>query len=221
MVCNIIDNGNKIMKKKNPFENYAQEYDDWFEKNKFIYESELQAIKELLPKSKNGIEVGVGSGRFAYPFAIKLGVDPSKELGKLAKERGIEIIEGVAESLPFPDSQFDFVLMVTTICFLEDIETALKEVYRVLKSGGSLIIGFIDVESPLGKFYEEHKHESNFYKYAKFYSVNEVKLHMKNAHFKDFHIRQTLFHPLNELKHIDPVKEEYGEGSFVVVKGFK
>ena len=105
------------MANKNPFENYAQRYDNWFDKNKFIYESELQAIKELLPRNKNGLEVGVGSGRFASPFAIKLGVDPSKILGKIAKKRGIEVIEGVTESLPFPDSQFDFVLMVTTICF--------------------------------------------------------------------------------------------------------
>ncbi len=209
------------MANKNPFENYAQKYDDWFDKNRFIYESELQAIKELLPRRENGFEVGVGSGRFAGPLTIKLGVDPSKELGKIAKERGIEVIEGVAESLPFHDSQFDFVLMVTTICFLEDIETALNEVYRVLKSGGSLIIGFIDVESSLGMFYEAHEQESKFYKYSKFYSVNEVRLHMENAHFKDLHFRQTLFHPLNGLKHIDPVKEGYGEGSFVVVKGFK
>jgi len=213
--------GNKIMAKINPFENYAHKYDEWFDKNRFIYESELQAIRELLPGSKNGIEIGVGSARFAGPLAIKLGVDPSKELGKIAKERGIEVIEGVAESLPFSDSQFDFVLMVTTICFLEDVETALNEVYRVLKSGGSLIIGFIDVESSLGKVYEEHKHESKFYKYAKFYSVNEVILHMENAHFKYFQFRQTLFNHLNELKHIDTVKKGYGEGSFIVVKGVK
>ena len=44
---------------------------------------------------------------------------------------------------------------------------------------------------------------------------------MKNAHLKDFNFRQTLFPPLNELKHIEPVKEGYGEGSFVVVRGFK
>jgi hypothetical protein len=62
---------------------------------------------------------------------------------------------------------------------------------------------------------------SKFYKYARFYSVNEVKLHLKNAHFKAFRFRQTLFHPLNELKHIDTVKKGYGDGSFVVVRGFK
>ena len=209
------------MAKINPFENHAQEYDEWFDKNKFVYESELHAVKELLPRSENDVEIGVGSGRFAAPLNIKLGVDPSKEMGKIAKKRGINIITGVAESLPFEDSLFDFVLMVTTICFLDDIEKAFNEAYRILKSDGYLIIGFIDVKSPLGKFYEKNKTKSKFYKYAKFYSVKEVISLMKNAHFKDFHFRQTLFHPLNELKHIEPVKEGYGEGSFIVVRGFK
>lgn len=74
---------------------------------------------------------------------------------------------------------------------------------------------------PWVSFMKKHKHESKFYKYAKFYSVNEVILHMENAHFKYFQFRQTLFNPLNELKHIDTVKEGYGEGSFIVVKGVK
>jgi len=206
---------------KTSFDNYAQEYDDWYEKNRFIYESELQAIKELMPSSGNGVEVGVGSGRFAGPLNIKLGVEPSREIAKIAKKRGIEIIEGVAESLPFHDSEFDFVLMVTTICFLEDIDKALQEVYRVLKSGGSLIIGFIDVASSLGKFYSAHKKGSRFYKYAKFYSAHEVISYMENANLKDLQFRQTIFHPLKKLKCTDPVKEGHGEGSFVVVKGFK
>jgi ubiquinone/menaquinone biosynthesis C-methylase UbiE len=205
----------------NPFESYATKYDEWFDKNRFTYESELQAVKELLPESNNGIEVGVGSGRFSVPLGIKLGVDPSKEMGKIAYNRGITVIEGVAESLPFSDSQFDFVLMVTTICFLEDIEKALNEAYRILKSDGSLIVGFIDAESPLGNFYEEHKSESKFYKDAKFYTVKEVISHMQKAHFKDFNFRQTLFHPLKELKHIEPVKKGYGDGSFIVARGFK
>jgi ubiquinone/menaquinone biosynthesis C-methylase UbiE len=204
-----------------PFEKNAKKYDEWFEKNKFSYKSELQAIKELLPKNKNGVEVGVGSGRFAAPLCIKLGIDPSSSMGEIAQKRGIEFIEGVAESLPFDDSQFDFVLMVTTICFLDDIKKALKESSRVLKSGGYLIIGFIDAKSPLGKLYEKHKNESTFYKDATFYSVKEVVSYMKKAHFKDFNFRQTLFKPEEELEGIEPVKRGYGKGSFVVVRGVK
>jgi ubiquinone/menaquinone biosynthesis C-methylase UbiE len=204
-----------------PFENYSQKYDEWFDKNRFIYESELQAVKDVLPKSKNGIEVGVGSGRFAAPLGIKLGIDPSKKMGKISEKRGIKFIEGVAESLPFEDSQFDFVLMVTTICFLDDVEKAFKEAYRVLKPKGCLIIGFIDAESPLGKLYEKHKDESTFYKDATFYSVKEVASYMKKAHFRDFSFRQTIFQAGERLNDIEPVKKGYGEGSFIVIKGNK
>jgi len=163
----------------------------------------------------------VGSGRFAAPLGVKLGVDPSKRMGEIAQKRGIEVIEGIAESLPLSDSQFDFVLMVTTICFLDDIEAALKEANRVLKSGGYLIIGFIDAKSPMGRLYKKHKNESTFYKDATFYSVKELISHMKKAHFRDFCYRQTLFQPSEKLKNIESVKKGYGEGSFVVVRGVK
>ncbi len=209
------------MVKFEPFEKYAEKYDQWFDKNKSSYKSELQAVKELLPKSRNGIEIGVGSGRFAAPLGIKLGIDPSKNMGKIAQKRGIEFIEGVAESLPFPDSQFDFVLMVTTICFLNDVEKSLEEANRVLKSGGYLIIGFIDANSLLGKFYKKQRNESTFYKDAIFYSVKEVVSYMEKAHFRDFSFRQTLFQSSVKLKDIEPVKKGYGEGSFVVIRGVK
>ena len=203
------------------FENYSLKYDEWFDNNRFIYESELQAVKELLPKGKNGIEVGVGSGRFAAPLGIKLGIDPSRKMGKIAEQRGIKFFEGVAESLPFPDSHFDFILMVNVICFLDDIKKAFKEAYRVLKPRGYLLIGFIDVDSPLGKLYEKHKNESTFYKDATFFSVKKVVSLMKKAHFEDFQFRQTLFKPLDKITEVESVKKGYGEGSFIVIRGAK
>jgi len=209
------------MPKIKPFQTHAGKYDEWYDKNPLIYQSELEAVKELLPKGGNGLEVGVGSGRFAGTLKIKLGLDPSSAMGKLARKRGIKFIQGVAESLPFPDREFDFILMVTTICFLDDLEKALLEANRVLKPDGSIIIGFIDAESPLGHFYQEHKGESTFYREARFYTVKEVILHLKKAHFKDFQFRQTISKPMGEVKDREPVKEGHGEGSFIVVKGVK
>jgi len=78
------------------------------------------------------------------PLGIKLGIEASSQMRKIANKRGVEVIDGVAEELPFIDEQFDFALMVTTICFLDDIETAFKEAYRILKPDGKFIIGFID-----------------------------------------------------------------------------
>ena len=112
------------MPKVEPFEKHADIYGEWFVRNRFAYESELQAIRALLPDVGTGVEIGVGTGRFAASLGIKLGVEPSKTMREIAQKKGIEVVNGVAEALPFDDSQFDFALIVTTICFLDDIETS-------------------------------------------------------------------------------------------------
>ncbi len=209
------------MAKIEPFEKYSSRYEDWFEVNKFVYESELKAIKAQLPENGEGIEIGGGSGRFAAPLDIKSGIEPSQKMREIALKRGIEAADGVAEKLTFDDFQFDFALMVTTVCFLDNIKEAFKEAYRIIKRDGSFIIGFIDKNSPVGKSYQKHKQESVFYKIATFYSVEEIISHLKNAGFNDFCFTQTIFHNLVEIKDIEAIKEGYGEGSFVVVKAIK
>jgi ubiquinone/menaquinone biosynthesis C-methylase UbiE len=210
-----------MMAKIEPFEIHLSKYEAWFENNRIIYESELRAVKVQLPQKGEGIEVGVGSGRFAAPLGIKLGVDPSEKMRELARSRGVDAIDGVAEKLPFGDCRFDFVLMVTTICFLDDIKAAFKEAFRVLKPGGSLIIGFIDKDSPIGKLYQKHKTESVFYKLANFFSVAEVKSNLMKSGFQDLTFTQTIFHRLSEIDNLEPIKNGHGEGSFVVAKALK
>jgi len=204
-----------------PFEKHPLRYEQWFDKHKFAYESELQAIRKLLPQGGNGLEIGVGSGRFAVPLGIKLGIEPSSKMMQIALRKGIEVIGGVAESLPFRNLQFDFALMVTTICFLDNVEVAFNEAYRILKPDGCLIIGFIDKDSPVGQLYQQHKYESVFYKIATFYSVDEVVSCLKKAKFNGFDFSQTIFHNLAEMEGIELVREGYGEGSFVVVRAVK
>jgi len=209
------------MARTKPFEEFPFQYEDWFERNKFAYESELQAIRRQLPEKGDAVEIGVGSGRFAAPLGIEIGVEPACNMSQIARNRGVQVIGGVAEALPFRDSQFDSVLMVTTICFLDDVELALKEVSRVIRPNGSLVIGFIDRDSPLGKIYVNHRNESVFYKIATFYSVDEVVYHLKKAGFSDFRFSQTVFHDLKEIKDIEPAREGYGDGSFVVIRAIK
>ncbi|MCF8232641.1 MAG: class I SAM-dependent methyltransferase [Bacteroidales bacterium] len=203
------------MPRVKPFEEFPDHYENWFEENQAIYESELQALRTLLPKGKQVVEIGVGSGRFAAPLDIRTGVEPSAQMRKLARQRGIDAREGVAENLPLNDSQFDFALMVTTICFLDDIEKAFREVQRILKPAGEFIIGFIDRESDVGQTYQQYKNESAFYSIATFYSVDEIISYLKKTGFRDFEFVQTIFRNLPEIKEPEPVKTGYGEGSFV------
>jgi len=209
------------MAKTEPFEKYTSQYEDWFERNRFVYESEIRAIREQLPERGQGIEIGVGSGRFAVPLGIRLGLEPSGRMRDLAQNRGIETVAGVAERLPFRDTQFDFALMVTTICFLDDVETAFKEAYRVLRPAGHLIIGFVDKDSAVGRSYQQNKNESVFYGEAIFYSVDEVNSQLKETGFRNLSFTQTVFHKLAETRETEPTREGYGEGSFVVVKAAK
>lgn len=209
------------MAKIEPFEKFPDRYDEWFKTNYLTYQSELHAVKDLLPEGGVGMEIGVGSGRFAKSLGIKIGIEPSSEMRNIAHSRGIEVIDAVAESLPFNSKQFNYVLMVTTICFLDDVDAALKEVFRVLKPNGFLIVGFIDKESSLGHLYQIHKDENPFYKVANFCSVYGVIYYLIENEFVDFQIVQTLFHDLSEIKEIEPVKNGFGEGSFVVIRAEK
>lgn len=212
---------NKIPASIQVFEKFYQEYDNWFTRNKWVYRSEIEAIRKLIPNNGLGLEVGVGTGRFSNPFGIKIGIDPSKRMGYIAKKREINFVCGVGEQLPFRKEKFDFVLNVTTICFVKEPFITLKEIKRILKVGGLVIIGFIDKNSELGKLYEFKKDESKFYKSAKFYSIERMQKWLDKLSFSDFSIYQTIFHNLNEINTIEPIKEGYGEGGFLVLRAKK
>jgi ubiquinone/menaquinone biosynthesis C-methylase UbiE len=148
---------------KNIFERYYKRYDSWYDKNRFSYQSELEAIKKVLPQRGKGLEVGVGTGRFASGLGIKYGVDPSKNMIKIAKKRGINARLGFGEYLPFKDSTFDYVLIIITLCFTKNPRQVLKEAKRVLKKNGKIIIGIVDKDSFLGRFYKTIREKRKAY----------------------------------------------------------
>ena len=97
-----------------------------------------------------------------------MGIDPSRNMGRMAKTRNISVCQAVGEYLPFCDDEFDFVLLVTVVCFVNSVRYILDEVRRILKIGGQITIGFIDRETPLGQMYESRKNVDKFYKAAHF-----------------------------------------------------
>ncbi|OGQ99911.1 MAG: hypothetical protein A2505_04855 [Deltaproteobacteria bacterium RIFOXYD12_FULL_55_16] len=206
------------MHEANPFVSQAKTYDDWFTRHPAPYQAELAAISTLLPTKGKGLEIGVGTGRFAAPLGIGLGVEPVRAMAAIAQTRGITVVQGVAEALPLANGLFDFALMVTVDCFLDDLTLSLREANRVLGAQACLLLGFIDRESRLGLKYLREQKKSRFYRQARFHSPADLEKSLRAAGFGTLHWRQTL---LPEPASAEQVLTGYGQGGFVVIRAEK
>jgi SAM-dependent methyltransferase len=209
------------MAKTAPFDNHLVEYEKWFVDNIFTFLSEIEAIRSILPQKGKGIEIGVGSGIFASALGIKEGCDPSASMRIQAQKRGINVIDGIAENLPYKNSSFDYALMVTTICFVDDAQKTLQEINRILKPEGEVIVGFVDKNSPVGKLYLLNRGKSLFYKEAEFFSTEDINELLMSNGFVIIQSCQTVFGGLNDIKNIQQPEKGSGKGSFVVIKAKK
>jgi ubiquinone/menaquinone biosynthesis C-methylase UbiE len=106
--------------------------------------------RELLADaSGNILEIGFGTGLNLphYPAHIRklTTVDPNVGMHRRARRRikqaGIEVDRRLlgSEWLPLQDGNFDCVVSTFTLCSIEEVAQALREVYRVLKPGGKFL----------------------------------------------------------------------------------
>lgn len=206
------------MKPNDIFGNNADKYEEWFKENNFILDSEISAIKKLLPAFEKGIEIGVGTGIFASLLGIKDGVEPSVKMREKAAAKGINVINAKAEKLPVADNTYQLALMVTVDCFLDDVLRAFREVRRILADDGYFIVAFIDRETALGQIYNQRKASDEFYKHANFHSSGDIINYLEEAGFDIVDKRQTIYSFQNKIQE---VKNGNGEGVFAVVKAQK
>ncbi|VEP15630.1 Methyltransferase type 11 [Hyella patelloides LEGE 07179] len=104
--------------------------------------------QEILADVKGEVlEIGFGTGLNLsyYPESLKniVTVEVNSQVNKLAQKRlqssnitvDCRVLNG--ENLPMADNTFDSVVSTFTLCSIANVEQALTEVYRVLKSGGN------------------------------------------------------------------------------------
>ena len=218
------------------FEDSAEDFDAWFSKNQIVFESELLAERYFLSNPRNSVSIGVGSGLFASRLGIEYGVEPSKQMAKLAERRGIKVKIGRAEDVPFEDERFDTVLMSTVLSYVDDPEKAVKEAYRILKPGGHIVVSFLAREGSYAMLYDlaylrgkydpeispKYPYPIKFIRGAHWNSIDEVTNLLKEAGFVDLKYVQTLTkHPKYTNDEVEQPTEGYKRGDFIVVQGRK
>jgi len=190
------------------FQRTWKDYDERYDAHPALYQSELAALKKVVP-SGVGLEIGVGTGRFAAPLGVRFGLDPAIIMLQLAKKRRIRVVQGLGESLSFEDESFDFV---------ENLLLFLREAVRTLRKNGTLILGFVDKNSRWGRYYSQGP------SYRKFFhppSPKEILDILEKIGMEFQEAFQALFQPPPDISKKENPRPVFGEGGFVVFKAVK
>jgi ubiquinone/menaquinone biosynthesis C-methylase UbiE len=129
-------------------------YEKYWEGRDYEDQAERIALSKLFPKNqsfKNIVEIGCGFGRMATFYHSLFRrctlVDPSAKLLAQAKENlkdlnNFEFICASANKIPLDNHSLDFCLMIRVCHHLPNLEPSLKEISRILKPNGYLILEF-------------------------------------------------------------------------------
>lgn len=99
------------------------------------------------------LDVGCGTGHFSRRFATPglqvTGLDPDLQTIDYARQQdgSISYLEGSAEKLPFADGSFDYCTAVTSLCFVDQMDTAISEMWRVSRK--AIVLGLLNRNSLL------------------------------------------------------------------------
>lgn len=141
----------------------ARDYDRWYETPAGQIHDKLQKadVLELLPQPVPGfhlLDAGCGTGHWSTFFAsmglLVHGVDISEEMITVARAKAIpgctfEVADMLG--LPFDDASFDAAVAMATIEFTCDVDRALREMARCVRSGGTLVVGTLNRLAPLNQ----------------------------------------------------------------------
>lgn len=130
---------------------YYEAHTDWYEDHRHGGYHELidDLESDLLRRfvlDREVLEVGCGTGLILQriePLADQaIGLDLSEGMLERATRRGLDVVRGDARRLPFDDEAFDVVCSFKMLAHLPDVEQAVREMVRVTRPGGHLLLEF-------------------------------------------------------------------------------
>jgi SAM-dependent methyltransferase len=98
------------------------------------------------------LDVGCATGELLLAIrregnASVTGVEPGERAAYIARQRGLDVRQGMLEDADFPDASFDTVVLSHTLEHVRDPVATLREIYRVLEPGGALILWLPNADS--------------------------------------------------------------------------
>jgi ubiquinone/menaquinone biosynthesis C-methylase UbiE len=134
----------------------------WFvAKRKFI----SIVLDKYLPQGGRMLDVGCGTGavmEFLKSRGEIEGVDMSEEALKYCRAKGLNVRQGLADKIDYPDETFDVVLALDVLEHLENDEAAINEIHRILKTGG-IFIATVPAHKFLWSYHDEYLHHKRRY----------------------------------------------------------
>jgi len=136
-------------RRRRAWDKQAPKYDrqiGWFERHLLGEDNRPWAASRVHGET---LEVAVGTGLnlpFFGPDVRLTGIDLSPGMLEIARKRAadlgrdVDLREGDAHNLPFPDGSFDAVICTLSLCNIPDVERAVSEMKRVLRPGRSLVL---------------------------------------------------------------------------------
>ena len=154
----------------------------WFVGRRRIIESFVRKICDDLAMERPFIlDVGCGTGanlEMLKQFGETHGIDISEDALEFCRARGLERVQlGAAESLPYENEKFDLVTALDVVEHLDDDVAGLKEMYRVLRPGGRLLI-FVPAFMFLWGVQDDVGHHRRRYK------LDDLRLAVREAGFE-------------------------------------
>jgi ubiquinone/menaquinone biosynthesis C-methylase UbiE len=173
------------------FNEIAGDYDNWYKTKIGSFADKVEtrlAFDLFVPvQGMRVLDVGCGTGNFSIKLAQKgckvTGIDISEKMLHIARKKAemaglnIEFKNVDVYDLDFPDESFDAVFSMAAFEFIKEPKKAFDEMYRVLKTGGQLLIGTINKDSSWGRLYMEQaqKDPDSIFRFADFKTLIELE----------------------------------------------
>jgi ubiquinone/menaquinone biosynthesis C-methylase UbiE len=142
------------------FDDWPDRYENWFTTpiGSLVKRVEWELILVLLRPGPGEflLDAGCGTGIFTMDMlscgARVVGLDLSlpmiRRAGQKARNSRLQIISADLLNLPFPENSFDKAVSITALEFIPDARKAVKELFRVTRSGGPVVVATLNSQSP-------------------------------------------------------------------------